>query len=127
VLAAWKKDAGDVASMRATLAQNERNAEASERSALLVQLAQVEAPSLVWADPKNTSAGPVAELAEMSTTALRSYVGRRTSKQLPRALRQEEEAQAESATEAEIKAYAKSHGVSEFIARAALAAQDGGK
>jgi len=121
VVAAWKKDAAETASMRATLKQNERNAEASERHSLLVQLAQVELPSHVWKDATNQSAGPVEELAEMSTGALRAYVGRRSSKAVPPALRASEEAKSGEVTEAEIKAYAKANGIKNLeIAKQAL-------
>ncbi len=126
VLVAWKKDAAEVGTMRSTLAKNDRDADTKERFSLLVQLAQVEAPALVWVDPKNHTAGPVPELAEMSTTALRSYVGRRSNKAVPPALRTSEEAKSGEPTEADIQAYAKAHNVSPFIARAALSPQDGG-
>jgi ClpP class serine protease len=124
VLVAWKKDAGEAATFRANAAQMAKDNDAKERHQLLIALAQVEPPSHVWADTRDLSKGPVPELAEMSTPALRSYVDRRTKAPKPVATRQVDASNANEPTEAEIKAYAKAHGIKNLeIARQALVAQ----
>jgi ClpP class serine protease len=125
VLVAWKKDAAEAVTLRADALVSLKATDATERHELLVKLAQVEPPSHVWADPAKTAAGPVTELAEMSTAALRSYVNRRTSSSMPPALRPAVAANAAEPSEAEIKAYAKKHGIKNLeIAKAALVAAE---
>lgn len=120
VLSAWKLDASDAEKLRAEAAKTTRENDAKERHSLLVQLAQVEPPSRVWADTNDLSKGPVQEFAEMSTAALRAFVNRRAGTVKLPALQHKETAAADAATDAEVKAYMAKNKVSEFIARAAL-------
>ncbi len=126
VIVAWKKDAADADRLRADAAKASQETDAKTRHSLLVALAQVEPPSQVWKDPRSTSLGPVQELAEMSTASLQSFVERRTSGRMPEATKHVDPGgNAKTASDEDVKLYAQTYGVSEFVARAALA-QNGG-
>ncbi|MBK9263049.1 MAG: S49 family peptidase [Polyangiaceae bacterium] len=121
ILVAWKQDSAEAATLRAERLAEQKAAEANERQQLLAQLAQVEPPALVWKEPGNPKAGPVQEYAEMSTGALRAYVGRRTKSTVPAALRPAIPVAANGEpSEADVAAYAKENNVTPFVARAAL-------
>jgi ClpP class serine protease len=123
-LKAMAEDAAEAATLRATVAANAAKAEKEERHGLLVKLAQVEPPALVWADTNATSKGPVPELAEMSTPALRSYVERRTNRPQPPAtkvLTGATKTTTREPTDDEVKAHMKCEGIkNEGVARADL-------
>lgn len=124
-LKAMSRDAKDVAQLRAAQQANAAEADKKERHTLLVALAQVEPPALVWKDASAKTLEPHAELAEMATPALRAYVERRTKTPAPVATKTLSGANANSAepNEEEIKAYAKKNGIkNEGIARAELRA-----
>jgi len=127
VLVAWKQDSAEASNLRAVAAQNAAAAEATKRHGLLVQLAQVQAPALVWKDPSNTALGAVQEYAEMSTGALEAYVARRASHGPPVALRASEKAEASvEPNDDEVKAHMRREGMkNEAIARAHLRKQRG--
>lgn len=120
-VAAWKKDAAEVAQLREDAKAFAAKQDKEERHSLLVQLAQVEPPSHVWADTSDLSKGPVAELSAMSTPMLRAFVQRRTKTPLPPAMRQSEGASTHEVTDAEVKAYMKENNIkNEAVARNAL-------
>jgi len=127
VVIAWKKDAADAAQLRAEAATAAKESDAKERTSLFVALAQVEPPAHVWADTNNLAAGAVHELAEMSTPALRAYVGRRSKVAAPAAMRQSEtNASATEPSDAEVIAHMKREGIKhEAVARADLRQQRG--
>ena len=126
VLAAWKQDAADAATLRAAAAQSAANADAQKRHDLLVKLAQVQAPALVWKEPGNPSAGPVQEYADMSTASLEAYVSRRANGSLPEALRTSVAANGAEPTDEEVKAHMRRENIkNEGIARADLRRQRG--
>lgn len=126
VLVAWKQDAADAATLRASQAKAAADADATKRHGLLVQLAQVQAPALVWKDPTNLAAGPVQEYAEMSTTALEAYVSRRSNAGVPEALRPSVGATSAEPTDEEVKAHMRRENIkNEGIARADLRRQRG--
>jgi hypothetical protein len=127
VVVSWKKDAADAVQLRADAATAVKESDAKERTSLFVALAQVEPPAHVWADTSDLSKGAVHELAEMSTPALRAYVGRRTKVAAPAAMRQvETNASATEPSDAEVIAHMKREGIKhEAVARADLRQQRG--
>lgn len=124
-LKAMSQDAKDAAQLRAEQKASAADADKKERHSLLVALAQVEPPALVWKDPAAKTLEPNEELAEMSTPALRAYVGRRTKTPAPAATKLLSGAKTSTAepTDQEVTAYAKKNGIkNEGIARAELRA-----
>lgn len=122
-LKAMAKDARETSTLRASLEANAAKADQEERIALLVALAQVEPPSHVWQDGDKAK-GPVLELAEMKTPALRAYVERRTKSPKPAATQQLSSgngAASREPTDEEVKAHMRRENIkNEGVARADL-------
>lgn len=122
-LAAWKLGAAEANQLRVDAAEQQKQRDAQERDALYTQIAQREPPGSVWnGGDKGKGAQPW--LAEMSLSALRSYVASRPQTPALRATEEEKQSAAEP-TDAEVEAFAKQYGVSKFIARAEVARQKG--